>query len=141
MFGTFNKPIAAYRDVGINSAISVADPHQLIALLFDGAQAAIYNAKGAMAQNQIGEKGKSISKAIDIIDNGLKASLNMEKGEEIAERLYALYDYMCERLLFANLKNNVEILDEVSHLLSEIQSAWAEIRPQVVQKSVDLVPK
>ena len=132
MFGSFNKPIAAYRDVSVNSAIATADPHQLIALLFDGAQAAISIAKGAMAQNKIAEKGNAISKAIDIIDNGLKASLNLEKGEDIAERLYALYDYMCERLMYANLKNSEETLDEVSRLLGEIQSAWAEIRPQVV---------
>jgi flagellar protein FliS len=133
MFGSFNKPIAAYRDVGVNSAIAAADPHQLIALLFDGAQAAIAIAKGAMEQKQIGEKGKAISKAIDIIDNGLKASLDMDKGGSIAESLDALYDYMCERLLFANLKNDSAALDEVSRLLGEIQGAWAEIRPQVMQ--------
>ena len=132
MFGSFNKPIAAYQDVGVNSAIASADPHQLITLLFEGAIAALAIAKGAMEQNNLGEKGKAISKAIDIIDNGLKASLDLEKGEEIAERLYVLYEYMGERLLYANLKNDVAALTEVSHLLSEIQSAWTEIRPQVV---------
>ena len=132
MFGSFNKPIAAYRDVSVNSAITAADPHQLIALLFDGAQAAIAIAKGAMEQKQIGEKGKAISKAIDIIDNGLKSSLDFDKGGEIAESLDALYNYMSERLLFANLKNDSAALDEVSRLLGEIQSAWTEIRPQVI---------
>lgn len=135
MFGSFSKPINAYRDVGVNSAITAADPHQLISLLFEGAQAAIAIAKGAMQQKQIGEKGKAISKAIDIIDNGLKASLDLEKGEDIAENLDALYNYMCERLLFANLKNDSTALDEVAHLLGEVQSAWTEIRPQVIQSS------
>lgn len=135
MFGSFSKPIAAYRDVGVNSAVSAADPHQLIALLFEGAQAAIASAKGGIEQKQIGEKGKAISKAIDIIENGLKASLDVDRGGEIADSLYALYDYMCDRLLIANLRNDTGVLDEVSHLLGEIQGAWAEIRPQVVSSA------
>lgn len=132
MFGTYNKPTAAYQQVSVQSDIATADPHQLIALLFEGAQAAIAVAKGAIARNQIGEKGKAISKAIDIIDNGLKASLNVEKGGELAERLSALYEYMSERLLFANLRSDPVVLDEVSSLLGEIHSAWQEIRPQVM---------
>ena len=132
MFGTFNKPIAAYRDVGVTSSVSTADPHQLIMLLFDGAQAALAIAKGAMTQNAIADKGNAISKAIDIIDNGLKACLDLERGQDLAERLYALYDYMVNRLLVANLKNDLAALEEVMRLLGEIQSAWAEIRPQVL---------
>ena len=132
MFGTYNKSSSAYRDVGITSSVSTADPHQLILMLFDGALAAIAIAGGAMEQNAIAEKGKAISKAIDIIDNGLKASLNLEKGEDLGERLYALYEYMADRLLYANLKNDRAALDEVSNLLREIQGAWKEIRSQVI---------
>jgi flagellar protein FliS len=72
-------------------------------LLFAGAQAAIGKARGAMQQQQIAAKGEAISKAIDIIANGLKLSLDVEKGGELAERLDALYDYLVLRLLRANL--------------------------------------
>lgn len=135
MFANYGKSIAAYQDVGVTSSVNTADPHQLIMLLFEGAQAAILIARGAMEQNAIAEKGNAISKAIDIIDNGLKASLDLDKGRDLAEKLYALYEYMLNRLLYANLHNSVEALDEVSGLLGEIQSAWAEIRPQVVEKA------
>lgn len=136
MFSTHRKPIAAYQDVGITSSVASADPHRLIMLLFDGAQAAIAIARGAIEQNAIAEKGNAISKAIDIIDNGLKASLDLERGQDLADRLYALYDYMSSRLLHANLKNDIAALEEVARLLTEIQSAWAEIRPEATDHAV-----
>jgi len=131
MFGNFGNPVAAYKSVGVGSSVATADPHQLIALLFDGAQAAIATASGEMARGNIGPKGAAISKAIDIIENGLKASLNMEVGGELPDKLNALYDYMIARLLHANLKNDLAALDEVTGLLGEIHGAWNEIRPQV----------
>ena len=118
------------------AAIEVADPHRLILLLFSGAQAAIGNARAAMQQQQIAAKGEAISKAIDIIGNGLKVSLDLEKGGEIAERLDALYDYLVLRLLRANLNNDLHALEEVSGLLEEIHSAWRDISPNAVQQAV-----
>lgn len=134
MFGNFGNPISAYRSVDVNSSVSTADPHQLIALLFEGGIAAIAHAKGEMARGNIPQKGAAISKAIDIIENGLSASLNMDAGSDLSEKLKALYDYMVARLLYANLKNDPNALDEVSMLLGEIQEAWNGIRDQVVNK-------
>ena len=129
MFGQARSGISAYQKVGVNAAVEVADPHTLILLLFSGAQAAIGNARAALQMCQIAEKGAAISKAIDIISNGLKVSLDHQQGGEIAARLDALYDYMVIRLLHANLKNDEKALEEVSSLLEEIHSAWREIAP------------
>ncbi|MFT4174692.1 MAG: flagellar export chaperone FliS, partial [Rhodocyclaceae bacterium] len=68
---------------------------------------------------------------IEIISMGLKASLDSEAGGELAHRLGRLYDYMCERLLFANAQNNEGALTEVSGLLDELKSAWEQIGAQV----------
>ncbi|MEF8729827.1 MAG: flagellar export chaperone FliS [Accumulibacter sp.] len=136
MFANARNAISAYRKVGVDAAIEVADPYRLILLLFAGAQAAIGNARAAMQQQQIAAKGEAISKAIDIIGNGLKISLDLEKGGEIAERLDALYDYLVLRLLRANLDNDLAALEEVASLLEEIHSAWREISPDRLQQSV-----
>ena len=136
MFGNARKAISAYQKVGVDAAIEVADPHRLILLLFSGAQAAIGNARAAMQQQQIAAKGEAISKAIDNIGNGLKVSLDLEKGGEIAERLDALYDYLVLRLLRANLNNDLHALEEVAGLLEEIHSAWRDISPNAVQQAV-----
>ncbi|WP_353798751.1 flagellar export chaperone FliS [Thauera sp.] len=124
------KSAAAYQQVGLDLRVETADPHTLIVMLFDGATAALATAKYAMESGNIASKGASISKAIDIISNGLDASLDVEQGGELAERLSALYDYMASRLLWANLKNDMSALQEVQGLLSELADAWRQIAPK-----------
>jgi flagellar protein FliS len=126
---SFASPNSAksYAQVGMETGVAAADPHQLIVMLFDGALLAIAKAGSAMQQRQVAEKGHAISQAIDIIANGLQASLNFSAGDELANRLAALYDYMCKRLVHANLYNDAAALSEVGRLLGEIKSAWEEI--------------
>ena len=119
--------LSAYVKTGIESAVPEADPHQLVMMLFDGALAAIADARLNMIRGQIAARGKAISKAISIVDQGLKCSLDKARGGEIAQRLDALYEYICEKLLDANVKAQPEALDEPAKLLGELQSAWAEI--------------
>lgn len=125
MFAT--PSAAAYKKVGIETNVSTANPHQLVLMLFDGALLAINSASISMANGDIASKGSSITKAIEIITYGLKASLDAEAGGDLATRLAALYDYMCERLFFANVNNNEAVMNEVSALLTELREAWAEM--------------
>ena len=131
-FGTFRKPTAAYQQIGLSSDVTTADPHRLILLLFEGADAALNTASFCMKEGNIPGKGQAISKAISIINDGLLASLDVDAGGELGERLYSLYEYMVDRLLWANLKNDEATLQEVRNLLGTIHSAWLEIRPQVM---------
>jgi flagellar protein FliS len=130
MFGSKFDPLDAYSDVGVGAAVSTASPHQLIVLLFEGASQAIVVARGGIEAGDIPKKGAAITKAIDIIINGLRASLNLEEGGDLAQNLYALYDYMARRLLHANLHNDKAALDEVLKLLNEIHGAWVDIGKQ-----------
>ncbi len=136
MFGSARQAISAYQKVGIDAAIEVADPYRLILLLFAGAQVAIGNARAAIQQQDIAARGEAVSKAIDIIGNGLKVSLDLEQGGEIAARLHALYDYLVMRLLRANMDNDVRALEEVAALIEEIHGAWREIAPGARQQAV-----
>ena len=132
MFGMSQNPSVAYAQVSLESSVRSADPHGLILLLFEGAASAMSLALLHMEQNRIAERGSNISKAIDIIANGLKSSLNIEEGGELAERLSALYDYIVQRLLWANMRTDPAALKECMELLGEIHSAWAEISPSKV---------
>lgn len=127
MFGIPRNPVANYQDVALETEVASASPHKLILMLMEGALRAISRANGFMAENRIAEKGRSISMAIDIIANGLKSSLNHDADEVLTERLDALYEYMCTRLIYANLHNDRAALDEVAGLLGEIKSGWEEI--------------
>lgn len=121
--------INAYAKVGIESGVAAADPHKLILMLYQGALLAIASAKNQMQHKEVAAKGASISKAIMIIDDGLQSCLDKKAGGEVAQNLAALYDYMKQRLMLANLQNDASILDEVSRLLSELKGAWEAIRP------------
>jgi flagellar protein FliS len=127
MFGAMSNPKAAYGKVGLETKVATASPHELVMMLFDGAMTSILLARMYLEQRAIKEKGEAIGRAIDIIDGGLKASLDHSVGGDLSVHLASLYEYMCTRLLLANLRNDPVILDEVSGLLGELRGAWAEI--------------
>ncbi|MGE5468378.1 MAG: flagellar export chaperone FliS [Ignavibacteria bacterium] len=120
-------PSDAYRKVELESQIESVTSHKLILMLFEGALLSISHAQRYMEEKNIPEKGKAISKALDIITKGLLASLDMEGGGDLSDKLAALYRYMCTRLLYANLNNDKAALTEVSNLLRELKSGWEEI--------------
>ena len=120
----------AYAQVSVESGVMSASPHQLIEMLFDGANSALVRARLFLAQGDIAAKGEALSKAINIIDNGLKAGLDQENGGEIADHLSSLYDYMIRRLLLANLRNDCQAIEEVEGLLGNIAEAWKQISPK-----------
>jgi flagellar protein FliS len=127
MFGTQQRGVNAYAKVGLETGIVSASPHKLIVMLYDGALVAVLSAQMHMKSGNVPEKGKSISKAIQIIDNGLRASLDKEAGGQIAEGLDALYEYMSARLLTANLNNDITLLEEVQRLLTDLRETWNAI--------------
>ena len=127
MYASARKAVDTYAQVGVETGVASADPHRLILMLFDGALAAIATARLAMTRAEIATKAQAVTKAIAIIDGGLKASLDVGAGGELAVRLSELYDYMLRQLLVANLRNEVATLDEVSRLLNELRAAWAQI--------------
>lgn len=127
MFGMTPRGVQAYAKVGLETSVVAASPHELIVLLFDGALAAIHSARLHMMAGKIQEKGASISRAIEIVNDGLRASLDKKAGGDIANSLDGLYGYMTDRLLQANLKNSVDMLDEVQVLLVDLRDAWASI--------------
>jgi len=125
--------INAYNNVGLESSVMGADPHKLISLLYQGALLEIANAKNGILRKETTAKGKSISRAIAIIGEGLNASLDKNVGGELAQNLSSLYDYMVARLVVANLNNDITVLDEVARLLTELKGAWDSIRSQAGQ--------
>jgi len=122
-----NKAASAYRKLGVETTAMSASPHQLIVLLFDGAHSALVRAQWAISQKDTPRKGQHLSKAIDIIELGLRAALDTQRGGEIAERLDGLYDYMSRTLVRANINNDTALIAHVDTLLDDIGSAWKQL--------------
>lgn len=127
MFGTTRSGVNAYTAIDMETGIFAASPHKLIVMLFDGAKLALSNALLHLKNQKIEAKGRAISHAISIINDGLRSSLNKEAGGQLALNLDALYEYMCTRLLLANLNNDAIMLNEVIDLVDVIRQAWLEI--------------
>jgi len=117
----------AYAKIGLESSVMSASSDQLMTLLFDGALSALVRARLFLQDGNQAGKGQSLSKAINIIDNGLKMGLDDSSGDELADNLSALYSYMTRRLLQANLHNDVAAIEEVEALLRNIADAWKEV--------------
>ena len=123
----YGRGAGAYAKVGVESGVMSASPHRLIEMLFEGLQMNLRKARIAMEQNNAPVKGQAISRALDIINRGLLAALDIERGGEVAQGLNLIYDYCGRLLLEANLRNDLAKLDEATRLLSEIGAAWQEV--------------
>lgn len=121
----------AYRRVGVETAVQGASPHQLIMMLFDGYMEAIAQGRGAMREGEIERKGRCIGRAARIVDEGLKAGLNLSDGGVLAQDLQMLYEYVTMRLTLANIRNDEAILDECVSLIEPLRQAWRDIKDQV----------
>ncbi|AWP32576.1 flagellar export chaperone FliS [Pantoea sp. PNT01] len=127
----------AYAKIGVESAVMSATQQQLVGMLFDGALSALIRARLFMQDGNIEGKGSSISKAINIIEAGLKEGLLENSGDELADNLLDLYNYMTRRLLHANLHNDVAAVEEVEGLLRNIADAWKEVvQSHLIQDAV-----
>ena len=116
----------AYSNVGIETGVHAANPAELVVMLYDGALMAIADAQRHIAHRKVAEKGQAISRAISIIDSGLRASLDLQSSP-LAGQLEQLYEYMSRRLLLASVRNDASVMDEVARLLRELRGAWAEL--------------
>lgn len=125
-----NNGYNAYTAVSLDSQIAGATPHQLIVLLYDGAINAMRRAEIYFQSGNIARRGEMISRAINIIDNGLRAGLNHEKGGQIAAELESLYEYISRTLLEANLNKSGENLPHLISLMTEMQETWQAINPE-----------
>jgi flagellar protein FliS len=126
------KGLASYGEVSVQAGTAYADSVQLIQMLFDGLIDSLAAAEGQIERKEIQAKGESLSRAMRIV-LGLQGSLDLEKGGEIAANLADLYDYCTRRLMHANLKNDVEAVQEVKRLISEIRDAWSQV-PELLQQ-------
>lgn len=131
MYAPFKSPAGMYRNVGVETGIEAADPHQLVTMLFDGALAEIATARFEMLRAATAAKCKAISKAARIVDEGLKSTLDPSSGD-IARNLSQLYAYIVARLTHANLKNDEAALAECAQLLTKVREGWVGIRVSAV---------
>ena len=124
---------AQYRTVRSHGLVADASPARLVQIMFEHILSELATAQGCMERiknnmplGEVVAKGKALGKAIRLI-NQLNATLDMERGRQIAENLRALYLYMLDRLTLANVTNDARIVAEAASLVRKIKSGWDRI--------------
>jgi flagellar secretion chaperone FliS len=124
---------AQYRSVRSHGLVAEASPARLVQIMFEQILAQLATAQGCMGRiannqpvNEVISKGKALGKAIRLIDQ-LNNTLDMERGQNIAENLRALYVYMLARLTLANVTNDAKIVVEVASLVQKVKTGWDQI--------------
>ena len=118
-----------YQQVGVETGLAGATPHQLVAMLFEGYAQAVAQARGAMRSGDMLLKGQAIGRAVRIVEEGLRGGLNMSTGGTLAQDLNDLYNYLTRRLTLANLRNDEAALEECQRLVKPLHEAWTAIGP------------
>jgi flagellar protein FliS len=124
---------AQYRSVRSHGLVAEANPARLVQIMFEQTLAHLATAQGCMGRirdnmplTDVMTKGKAMGKAIRLIDQ-LNNTLDMERGQKIAENLRSLYVYMLARLTQANVTNDSHIVAEVASLIQKVKTGWDQI--------------
>lgn len=139
MNNPMGRALAAYARTDLETRVEAASPEQLIVMLYEGAIGAMYATKAAFTDGNLAARGAALSKAIAIIDEGLRGSLNLEAGGEIAQNLSNLYEYISNRLLYANLKAHEPSVDEALKLMTDLRQAWEAVSHNTKPASTNTV--
>jgi len=115
-----------YANNYVETAVSEATPHKLVEMLYDGAIKNMNLAKVFIEQKNYEKKSEYINKALAIL-NALRAGVDLDKGGEVAQNLYNLYDYCYRTLFTASAQNSLEALNEVLEHVLLLKGAWSEM--------------
>ena len=121
---------AAYRTVRNHGLVADASPTRLVQIMYEQILSHLATAQGCMGRiqgnlplNEVRTKCAAMTKALRLIGQ-LDATLNMEKGGQIAVNLRNLYRYMLNRLTQANVINDPALVAEVARLIGTIKKGW-----------------
>jgi flagellar protein FliS len=127
------RGMAQYRSVSSHGLVADATPARLVQIMFEHILAELAAAQGCALRiesnlplKEVIAKGKALGKAIRLI-NQLNATLDMERGQQIAQNLRDLYLYMLDRLTLANVTNDPRIISEVASLVQKLKTGWDQI--------------
>ncbi len=124
-----------YQAVNTQTSVIDVDRHRLIQLLFEGALERINTAKARIQAKDYEGKNRLINKSIEIV-SGLRSFLNIEEGEDLASNLSDLYEYIEHRLFEANVKNDINMLNEVADHLRKVKEGWDGIREEALEQGI-----
>lgn len=130
----------AYANIGIQTRGAQHDQYELALLMFEAVLENTTAARGAIEDGNIAAKAQHLHKAVRVLQDGLRTSLDLDNGGELAQNLANLYDYCILRLAQANADSNAAAAAEVIGLIRPVADAWKQMREQPESGSVVPLP-
>ena len=122
---TYAQAAATYQ----RNAVMTASPEKLVVMLYDGAIRFLFQAAAAMRTGDQAQARDRLRRAEAIVDE-LNLSLDMSHGE-IPTRLRGIYLFCKRHLIEAHLRGDVEAIEQVGRLLTELRGSWVELAAAV----------
>ncbi|MEB3751061.1 flagellar export chaperone FliS [Geobacillus sp. FSL W8-0032] len=113
-----------FHQVYKQNSVSTASPGELTLMLYNGCLKFLTKAKQAMSEENVQERNRNLQKAQKIIQE-LMVTLNQKY--EVAKQMMVMYEYMNRRLIEANIKNDISIVEEVEGFVIEFRDTWEEV--------------
>ena len=117
---------ARYRSIDMSSRVEGASPHRLVAILFEELLGALETAQAAERQGNRAKRAERQSRALSIL-HALEASLDFEKGGEIAVSLFSIYREARRLIGISGREGKSEAIEQARVMLADIAGAWQSI--------------
>lgn len=114
------NPMAAYS----TNKVTTATPAELTLMLYEGAIKFCNIAKVAMERNDMQSANLNMQKARNIIVE-LQTTLNFDYP--VAKDFDAIYTFIFERMVEANVSKNPAVVEEILVQLREIRDIWKQV--------------
>jgi flagellar protein FliS len=125
---TISLARSRYRQAEAVGQPKVDDPHEVIAVTLRELERSLGVLSAAREQGRKTPEEHS-TRALTAIYI-LQSSLDMEKGEDIAELLMQLYEFTRQQVLKLMRKEEDALIDDARNAISDILEAWRGIGPE-----------
>ena len=122
------RALNAYATTERETAVSSARPVDLVVLVFQRVIDHLRHGRTMMQQQ--GDSSAPLTKALQLINAGLQACLDRERGGDIADNLANLYDWASREIMLARIKHDSERITAVMNVLGTVAEAWLELAAQ-----------
>ncbi|MGZ0087096.1 flagellar export chaperone FliS [Caldibacillus thermoamylovorans] len=113
-----------FHQVYKQNSVSTASPGELTLMLYNGCLKFLTKAKQAISEENVQERNRNLQKAQRIIQ---ELMVTLDQKYEVAKQMMVMYEYMNRRLIEANIKNDISIVEEVEGLVTEFRDTWEEV--------------
>ncbi|MCM3711153.1 flagellar export chaperone FliS [Sporosarcina luteola] len=115
-----NNPYATYQ----NNSVNTSTPGELTLMLYNGCLKFIHQAKKAMEQGYIEEKNTATQKAQAIVS---ELMITLDMSVPVSENMMVLYDFVNNRLIEGNIKNDIAFYNEAAEIITEFRDTWKQV--------------